>query len=135
MENKIIVNIPEGYIAIEEKIENGVVINFLKEEKEINEQKAIFFKERIEGCTIRFNKNDSNSILFEKDGQILFELKEINDGEICFQINDSYLLEVFEKKYNTIVTDALLLFLKIQVESIFKINVNVISIILFKYVI
>jgi hypothetical protein len=127
MENKIIVNIPEGYIAIEEKIENGVVINFLKEEKEINEQKAIFFKERIEGCTIRFNKNDSNSILFEKDGQILFELKEINDGEICFQINDSYLLEVFEKKYNTVVADALL-FLKIQVELIFKIlNVNVIN--------
>ena len=88
---------------------------------------SIFFKERIEGCTIRFNKNDSNSILFEKDGQILFELKEINDGEICFQINDSYLLEVFEKKYNTVVADALL-FLKIQVELIFKIlNVNVIN--------
>ena len=125
MENKITVNIPEGYIATEEKIENGVIITFL--EKEIDEQKAIFFKERIEGCTIRFNKNDSNSILFEKDGQILFELKEINDGEICFQINDSYLLEVFEKKYNTVVADALL-FLKIQVELIFKIiNVNVIN--------
>ncbi|MCK9415941.1 hypothetical protein M0Q97_04705 [Candidatus Dojkabacteria bacterium] len=125
MENKITVNIPEGYIATEEKIENGVIITFL--EKEIDEQKAIFFKERIEGCTIRFNKNEPNSILFEKDGQILFELKEFNDGEICFQINDSYLLEVFEKKYNTVVADALL-FLKIQVELIFKIlNVNVIN--------
>ena len=125
MENKITVNIPEGHNVIEEKIENGVIITFL--EKEIDEQKAIFFKERIEGCTIRFNKNEPNSILFEKDGQILFELKEFNDGEICFQINDSYLLEVFEKKYNTVVADALL-FLKIQVELIFKIlNVNVIN--------
>lgn len=127
MENKITVNIPEGCIAIEEKIENGIIINFLKEEKAIDEQKAIFFKERIEGCTIRFNKNEPNSILFEKDGQNLFELKEINDGEICFQINDSYLLEVFEKKYNTTFVDAILFF-KNQVELIFKIlNVNVIN--------
>jgi hypothetical protein len=116
--NKITINIPEGHNVIEEKIENGVIITFV--EKAIDEQKAIFFKEHIEYCAIVFLPHEPNATMFVKDGQILFSLKEIN-GETCFQINDLYWLEKFKNKYNVTLADTLL-FIKSQVELIFKIS-------------
>lgn len=117
MEDKITINIPKGYEANQEPIENGVIIRF--QERDIELEKIRFFKERINGCVINIIDDE---LSYEKDGEHLFQLKEIENEGICFYVYDNYLYEVLDKKFNTTSSDADL-FIKNQIESIFKINI------------
>jgi hypothetical protein len=110
---KIEIEVPEGYVAKEEKTENGINIIFVKEDKE-KEMKE-FLREQLNGCVIRLDDNYPNIIFYEKKNKIDFELyKNVNTVYVHKNI-----WCVFENKYNMNYSD-IQVFIKKELESILK---------------
>ena len=121
MENKkITVNVPEGHILKEEKTENGLILTFVKEEKiDVEQEKIDFFRECLNGCTIRLEKYCPNSVFYDKNEKTMFELERKNDGKLIFWANYSLVWSIFLNKYKMQAFD-IQSFMKTQVEMILK---------------
>ena len=120
MENKqITVNVPEGHIMKEEKTDNGLILTFVKEEKtiDIEQEKIDFFRECLNGCTIRLEKGCPNSVFYDKSGKTMFELERKSSGKFNFYYNYSLILSIFGDKYKMQYND-IHSFIKAQVEMI-----------------
>jgi hypothetical protein len=96
MSDKIEINIPEGYVAKEEKTENGINIIFVKEDKE-KEMKE-FLREKLNGTTIKLDDRCPNSVFYMKNDRVLFELYQNGDNRY-FYVNYYEIWSVFQKKY------------------------------------
>ena len=122
MENKqITINVPEGHVVKEEKTENSLIITFAKEEKKIDieQEKIDFFRECLNGCTIRLEKDCPNSVFYDKNEKTMFELERKNNGTSSFWVNYSLVWSIFLNKYKMQAFD-IQSFMKTQVEMILK---------------
>jgi hypothetical protein len=90
MENKITIDVPEGYEAKEEKTENGINIVFVKKQDDdkelwLKDDKELWFKSILDGLTVYLNDRYPDSVFYKKENEILFELyKSKNDDKIYF---------------------------------------------------
>ena len=124
MENKITVNVPEGHIMKKEKTENGLILTFVKEEKiDVEQEKIDFFRECLNGCTIRLEKDYPNSVFYDKNEKTMFELERKNNGTSSFWVNYSLVWSIFSIKYNMVSADTQQ-FIQNQVEMILKVRIT-----------
>jgi hypothetical protein len=118
MSKKIEINIPEGYVAKEEKTENGFNNIFVKEDKE--KEMREFLKEKMNGLTIKLNDGFPNSVFYVKNDRVLFELCQ--DGKNrYFYVRYDEIWSVFETKYSMEYAD-IQAFIKNVVETDLKLG-------------
>ena len=116
--NKIEINVPEGYIAKEEKTENGINIIFVKEDKE--KEMKNFLRENLNGTTIKLNDKYPQSVFYLKNDKVLFELYQ--DGKNReFYVRYDDIWSVFETKYSMEYAD-IQAFIKNAVETDLKLG-------------
>ena len=118
---KIEIEVPEGYVAKEEKTENGINIIFVKEDKE-KEMKE-FLREKLNGCSIRLVEKYPDLVFYEKDGKTLFELYQDreNKNKLYFWVDYNSIWSIFETKYGMKYAD-IQAFIKNEVEMILKLG-------------
>jgi hypothetical protein len=123
MENKqITVNVPEGYIMKEEKTESGLILTFVKEEKaDVEQEKVNFFRECLNGCIIRLEKDYPNSVFYDKEGKTMFKIENTNSGMLVFSVKRLLVWQVLERKWNMNYNDVQQ-FIQNQTETILKIK-------------
>ena len=124
MENKqITVNVPDGHIMKEEKTENGLILTFVKEaiKVDVEQEKIDFFRECLNCCTIRLEKDYPNSVFYDKGEKTLFELERKNNGKLDFYCNYSLVWSFFSTKCGMEYAD-IQQFVKNQVEMILKVG-------------
>jgi hypothetical protein len=120
MKKNIEIEIPDGHKEVIKTSENGISIEFVKENKE--QEMRDFIIGMLNGCAIRLENGRPDAVFYDKDGKTLFELwEDENTKSKYFVCEYNYVWWVFETKFG-LKHNEIKSFIKNVVEDTLKIN-------------